>query len=511
MSASHPDQRAGSRALRADPRATRRLAHRCARVALALLPLGCAHEDLRPDYEGARTLIAATTGAEEVYDPERGPLGSAEIEAVLAGGLSLDEALRLALLNSRRLQAGFMELGIARADYVQAGLLQNPTLGLALLFPSGGGRTRLVVDLAQDVMDLWRLPERRALAAAGMEQRVLQLGRQAGELLADSRAAYIEAVAARESRRVAQSAAELSRRATEAVGRRLAAGVATEVEASLAQSAALAAALDEQRLRVQESATLRRLAGLLSLVVDLREVPLTDGLPPAPAVFAEREVLVRHACEARLDLRALAAAIAFAEARLEVERGRATPDVSAGAALERPESSDPTDLVAGPVLSVELPLFDGNEAGIRRAEYELEVARRTHEALVAEAAQDVRAAVDRAQLAAVSEAFVREQLLPQAERGAGLARTAFDLGHLPLLSLLEAERAVVQARAAQVEAAREVALALSDLERVVGGPLPAPARAAREGQPAPAVDAPTQDVSAKLLDAEVPGAGGQGG
>jgi cobalt-zinc-cadmium efflux system outer membrane protein len=50
---------------------------------------------------------------------------------VLAGGLELDEALRLAPLNNRHLQAEFAALGVARADLVQAGLLRNPSASVA--------------------------------------------------------------------------------------------------------------------------------------------------------------------------------------------------------------------------------------------------------------------------------------------------------------------------------------------------------------------------------------------
>ena len=63
-----------------------------------------------------------------------------------------------------------MGLGIARADYVQAGLLENPTLGLSFLFPAGGGQTRVAADLAQSIMEIWRLSERRRAATAGMDK-----------------------------------------------------------------------------------------------------------------------------------------------------------------------------------------------------------------------------------------------------------------------------------------------------------------------------------------------------
>ena len=46
-----------------------------------------------------------------------------------------DEAVQIALLNNRDLQAIYTELGIGQADLVQAGLFKNPLLDAAVFFP----------------------------------------------------------------------------------------------------------------------------------------------------------------------------------------------------------------------------------------------------------------------------------------------------------------------------------------------------------------------------------------
>jgi cobalt-zinc-cadmium efflux system outer membrane protein len=178
----------------------------------ALLAAGCASVDPRADHERARQEIRATTGAEEVHDPDAPVLSEAEIQASLADGLGLTEATQLVLLNNRRLQAGFLALGVARAEYVQAGLLENPSLSLAFLFPSGGGRVRWTADLLGSVTEIWQLPAREALARAGLEQRILELSRFAGELVAATREAYLRGVAARERRALAREDLELAPR-----------------------------------------------------------------------------------------------------------------------------------------------------------------------------------------------------------------------------------------------------------------------------------------------------------
>src|SRR3989304_5884830 len=55
--------------------------------------------------------------------------------SMLQQELTLDEAVQIALLNNRSLQATYEELGIAQADLVQAGLLRNPPFGASFRVP----------------------------------------------------------------------------------------------------------------------------------------------------------------------------------------------------------------------------------------------------------------------------------------------------------------------------------------------------------------------------------------
>lgn len=447
---------------------------------LALLAAsGCATVDPRPDYELARQEIRATTGAAELYDPEGPVLSSDEIGAVLADGLGLAEATRLALLNNRRLQAGFLALGVARADFVQAGLLENPSLSLAFLFPDSGGRVRWTADLLESVAEVWRIPARQALARAGLEQRVLGLSRFAGELVAETRAAYFESVAARESRSVGRENVELARRSLAGVRRQVEEGTASKTDEGLAESQALGAELTFQRAEREEAASLRRLAALLSLEQDLLAVTLADPLPAPAWQTPEREGLVEESLGMRADIRAAERAVAAAEEQVAVERKRRF-GLGLGASAERPEAGSSSDLLVGPAATVELPIFDQNQAQVSRAEFELAERRKEREALVADVRQEVRAALDRADIASRAAGFVSQQLVPQALTAATLAEKAYELGDTTVLTLLQAQRAALEARRTEIDALLEAALSRIDLERAVGSPLGAlPADEAR--------------------------------
>lgn len=443
-------------------------------VALVLVLASCASVDPRPDYDRATSEIRATTGLEQVHDPEDPVLTAEEIGALLGDGLGLDEAARLALLNNRRLQAGFLALGVARADYVQAGLLENPSLSFAFLFPDAGIRGRWNADLTGSLEEIWQIPARQALAQAGLDRDILELSRFAGELVAATRTAYLEAVAARESRSLARANLELARRSLEGVTTQVERGVASRTEENLALSLSLSAELALRRSEREVLTVTRELAALLSLEADLLGVQLSDALPEPAWQPLEREQLVEASLGLRPDLRAAASAVSAAEERLGLERKRRFPEVEAGVAAERPEGGSSADLLVGPVVGLELPLFDQNQAQVSRAAFELAQVSKQYEALVAESRQGLRAALDRAELAARSATFAQEELVPQAERSAALAARAYELGDTTVLTLLAAQKAALAARRTRIDALLEAALARIDLERAFGGPLDGP-------------------------------------
>jgi cobalt-zinc-cadmium efflux system outer membrane protein len=430
----------------------------------------CATVDPQPDYDRAREEIRAATGAQDVFDPSRAALTNAEIDVLLRDGLGLEEATRLALLNNRRLQAGFFAIGVSRADFVQAGLLANPSLSLAFLFPDTGGRVKWTADLMGNVADVWQLPARQDVARAGLEQRILEISRFAGELVAGTQAAYFESSAAREARAVALANVELARRSLAGVRAQVEGGVATRTDEALAESSALSADLEHQRSERDVAAALRRLAALLSVERDLLDVALTDPLPGPTHTALAREALVERTLAERADVRAADRAVSAAEKRVALER-RSRFGLDAGVSAERPEGGASNDFLLGPAAGIELPLFDQHQAQIARAQLELAERVKEREALAVEVRQQVRAAFDAADVASRAAAFANGTLVPQALQTEKLAERAYALGDTTVLTLLQAQKAALDARRTGIDALLEAALARIELERAAGARL----------------------------------------
>ncbi len=442
---------------------------------LPSLAFGCAQVDPSPEVAAARQFIDDTTGLGGSWDASARTMDSREIELVLAEGLTLDEAVFLALRNSSRLRAAFGEIGVAKADLIQSTLLSNPSLSLLGLFPSGGGSPSLQASLAQQLSDLWRIPRAEGAAGHALNAVVLKVAWIGAELCQETREAYYGAVAATELLAAAESSRDLAGSSLEAVRAMLEGGAATLLDESLAQGRVLSAEIEVRAARLASADARRRLAMLLALEVDVQGLRLGTGWPVFVEEALDPEALAGRAVEARLDVAAMKAEIQAAREREELERWSVFSDVLVGGALERPEreagATEQGKTLYGPTLTVSLPVFDQNQAQVARARYLREQAEQTLRALRAEVNQQVRMAVDHLSTAAQAVAFCRERLLPEVERGLLFAQEAFSGGETTILALLEAQRALVGVRMDYVRAQYDLAVALAQLERALGLPL----------------------------------------
>src|ERR1051325_5183555 len=162
-----------------------------------LLASGCASVPRDEGLGELRQAISARTG-QTLNDP-RGA-------AMLGEELSADNAVAIAMANSPRLQATLAELGIARAELVQASLVRNPLFEAEVRFPRDPFRP-FELRLAQTLVDLVQLPRRRALGRAAFDAAKLRITSEVVRFAADVRGRHAELLAA--SQRVALSGVEL--------------------------------------------------------------------------------------------------------------------------------------------------------------------------------------------------------------------------------------------------------------------------------------------------------------
>lgn len=434
-------------------------------ASLAILS-ACASVNPDQEFAQARELTLRSTGASDVFDPDAPLLNEQQISAQLADGLGVDEAVRLALIHNRRLHAEFMSIGVAKADWVQSGLLRNPTLSLAVLLPEGGGRTFIEASIAQNLVELWQIPTRRRIARHNLDATILRIAVLAGELASDTRRGYYEAVAGDELLRVAQENADLLHKSHEAIRRKLDAGAASRIDQSLALNTSLGGELAMRSARLEAANARRNLARLLSLDRNFNDVLLTDPLPILQPKDLDPERLVVLARSRRLDLQAYEAVMHAAGIEVALERRKAFGTVEAGARVEYEDKYK-----VGPTLSLDIPIFDQNQAQVARRKYLHQQAVKTYEAAYLQAAQDIRTTIDIAQTATLNLSLYRQTLVPQAQSNLDLATQAYNAGQFTILGLIESQQRLLDARRGMIQSQRDAAAAMADLLRVTGGPV----------------------------------------
>lgn len=466
---------------------------------------GCMQVKPQAEFARTRQLIGDRTGAEAVYDPDADTLSADEIETMLADALTIEEAVGLALLNNRRLQAEFMAIGSVKADLVQAGLLSNPTFAFSAQFPEGGGRSNVQATLAQNIADLWQIPKRKKAAGAELNETILRVAHFATNLAQETKIDYYRAKAAEELRAVAEKNLGLVNKSYEAVKSQREAGAASLLDENLARGQVLKGELGVRNARLDAANAKRALARRLSLSQSVEALLLADSLPEFSVPTPAAEDAIERARESRLDIQAVEQSVQSLLAKMELEKRKVFPDMTIGPFMERTDRratpgrnvaadfvrsslangaltapdiqsrrerrqqrSQEIDFLLGPALSMTLPIFDQNQAQIGKAWYAYLRELKEYEAFLIDIAQNIRSAVDEASTAQTNAVYYRNELVPQASRSLEFASASYTAGQTNILTLLEAQRSALEAQRGLTNTLLEACIARARLEQEVG-------------------------------------------
>ncbi len=147
-----------------------------------------------------------------------------EIKKILDDPLTVEEAVKIALLNNPSIKAAMAQLGISRADMVQAGLLHNPKLsGFIRKSNEEDSKTNTEFEVKGDIMDLLFWPLRKRLANTQFKQAEYDLAKTIVDFINEVRVGFYTWQASehmlsmrRDHFKAEESALELAQRQREA-------------------------------------------------------------------------------------------------------------------------------------------------------------------------------------------------------------------------------------------------------------------------------------------------------
>jgi outer membrane protein TolC len=429
---------------------------------------GCAGFSKDGGFNAVATATRARLGGDIEWpsSPEDRARVDARVAELLAHPLSVQDAVQMALLNNRTLQAEFQELGISEARLVQAGRLPNPRFDLR--HAQAGGQYDIEETVSFNFLALLTMPYAHGIEKRRFAQTQDSLVLIVAQLAKDTREAFYAAVAARESlaymqkvRSVAESGAELARRM-------VAAGNWNRLDEAREQGFLEEAQRSWTAAQLNEASADERLTRLLGLAAPPAAQPglaggpnltgppglqLAMSLPELPQSLEDLPDVDRAVLQDRLDLRLMRERIDELRNRLKLTNGTRFVNV----------------LELGATRVRQGPIFDSGAARVKKSEaiYAQAVDR------FAQAALDARSQI-RLAYAGYRAAFElakqqRDEWLPLRQAVAAQNLLRYNASQIGIFELLSDARDQARSTADYVLSVREFWIAKSRLDAALLG------------------------------------------
>lgn len=391
-----------------------------------------------------------------------------KVRLLLKDKLTVDEAVQVALLNNRDLQAVYSELGVAQADLVQAGLFRNPIFDAAVLFPVSGGRPDLEFSAVMNFLDVFYVPLRKRVGAALFEGAKLRVTGAVLDFAAQVRTAFYLHQANGQMLELRKTIVEALTASLEVSRRLHEAGNITDLDLARDRALTEASKLALRSAEVSARQSREQLNSLMGLWGKETEWQADGRLPDIPEQPVQTEDVERVALTRSIDLLNARQRIVIAGEQLGFHRATALiPEMEIGPLGEREEAWE-----VGPVLALPIPLFDQGQARIGRAAAELRRAQQEHYGFAVKIRSTARALRDRTQGARDRALYYRDILLPLHERIVNEAQLHYNAMQVGIFQLLRAREQQIETAVAHIEALRDYWLAWADLGQILSGRLP---------------------------------------
>jgi outer membrane protein TolC len=388
----------------------------------------------------------------------------ARIDALLAQPLSADDAVQIALLNNPGLQAAFNTLGIAEADWVAAQRLPNPGFSIGRL--TKGTEVEWERSLHFNLAALLTMPMR-----ADIEQRLFEQTRRALvldvlRLAAETRKAWVVAVAARQTATYQQQAMEAAEAGAELARRMAQVGNWSKLKQAREQSFYADAALAVARAEQAKLAARERLVRLMGLP-STGKLQLPDRLPDLPEAVPTLPDVEQQAMDSRIDLQVVKKQAEALAKSLDLTRSTRFINVLELGIINNGSNEEPQQ--RGYEISFELPLFDFGQSRVVAAESRYrQVLEQAREAAV-NARSEVREAYAMQQSQFAIARHLRDEVVPLKQRISEENVLRYNGMLIGVFELLADARSQIASVNAAIEAQRDFWLADADLAMALVG------------------------------------------
>jgi outer membrane protein TolC len=376
--------------------------------------------------------------------------------------ITYDDALARARARSPDLAAARAREGVANAEIGVAGLPPNPTVFAGTDTQASKINATISVPLvifgqrgaAEDA-------SRAELVTVKIESEVTW-----NDVRASTARAFVGLWLAEKTATVRDQSAKLVKKLEDAVMGRIAVGSAPEIEGLRVRSERLKADADAEEARWRVAGAGGELGRWIGATADTTF--RTVGQPRAPEPLPSLASLTGDLGAVPTVRREMADARAAA-ARAHRERALVRPGLTLDLGFDALDPTLPATNYRAQ-LGVDVPLFHQRGPLIEREIMAERAARARADAGRAHAAADLLVAHRALEATAARTRALEEGVVPAADAAANATQESYALGRAPLLMVLDAERARLDAHLSAIEARAARALAWIDVEHALGTP-----------------------------------------
>ena len=400
------------------------------------------------------------------------------VHRLLQKQLSADTAVQIALLNNRDLQSSYASLGIAQADLVEAGLLENPVFSYT--YYTGGAGSIVEASIVQDFVSVLSLSARKKVGQAAADRVVAETAQRVLDLAWQVRTQYYVVVGDSQALDLMRQIVSATDAAAELARRQLAAGNLNRRDQAVQQAFYAQALLDASQAEMQLSSDREKLNRLMGLWGGQTRWSVPARLPRVPASLPSFDEIESQAISQRLDLAAAKKeAESTAQALTLTQQFRYLDALGIGVAYKREPGAGN---FVGPTVQLGLPIFNQGQAKVARMEAEYRRSQERVAALAVAIRSETREARERLSGMQQVVQHYTQVLLPLQQTILSETLKSYNGMLTGVYELLLTKQMQVQTARQYVAANRDFWLAWADLERAAGGSLALAATAVPEPQ-----------------------------
>ncbi|MCU6434645.1 TolC family protein [Undibacterium sp. Jales W-56] len=434
-------------------------------AALISLPLilgGCASFSSDSGFSTVEQVAKERLGKEVTWQRSDNAIDTAaqRVKELLASPLTVDDAVQIALLNNRRLQASFYELGISESDFVQAGRLPNP--GFSFSRTRQGSEVEIDRSLTFNIAHLLTMPLTRQMEQRRFEKTKREVTMQMLSLAAETRKAYYMAVAADQTMLYMQQVKKAADAGAELAGRLAKAGNYNKLQQVREQGFFAEAALNLARAEQAQTRSKEKLTRLMGLWGPQTTFTLPLRLPDLPKKPNDMANVEQMAMVQRLDVQAARLSTEQLAKNLGLSKATRFINVLEVGAIRNTFNDQPVQ--RGYSVTLELPLFDWSGAKVAKAEaLYMQALNRTTEIAI-NARSEVREAYLGYRSSYDIAMHYQNEIVPLKKRVSEENQLRYNGMLIGVFDLLADARSQIASVNSAIEASRDFWIAQADLE-----------------------------------------------